>query len=117
MIHIPVVLDYDYDKLVGVGTLSDSSVEMVISVKHQELLNTIRKLSEEGGFRGVSLSVIWAEAKPVESNDTISFTIRGHIAMCSECYRCFDMLENDSSSLQSHGVGHGASGTITTVLP
>lgn len=127
MFHIPILFNDDPAQIVGVGKLSESAVEMTISIQNQTFLQQIRGLAQDGLLESMSLSYSAArpvlEAKLVDVDPQLTqlemanFSIRGHIAMCDECYRCFDMLQHDSAVLYDHGRKHGASGTVTTVLP
>lgn len=110
MIHIPILLDGDPTNVVGVGTLADSSAEMVISVKNQALLATIRKMAEQGGFRAMSLSIEWSEVKPkLEQTDLVVYRRDRFVAHCCICGFDIDLLEEKTNEkIRDHAKEHGA---------
>ncbi len=110
--HVPVYLN---DDLVGRAEIFDldGSIKIILSDERvmPELMND--------SFR--HLSIGWAYVKkPTDGLARLqiaNFSMRGHIAMCDDCYRCFNMFENDKTALYAHGREHGAESTVITVVP
>lgn len=109
--HVPVYLNHD---LVGRAEIFDDDQSIRILLSDLRVMPALMNDS----FR--HLSIEWASVLTPTNGPTkpqiANFSMRGHIAMCDDCYRCFNMFENDKTALYGHGREHGANSTVITVV-
>lgn len=110
--HVPVFLN---DELVGRAEIFDLDATIKILLTNDRVMPALM----DDSFR--NLSIGWASVvkpkEPLEQLKIVHFSIRGHVAMCDECYRCFNMFENDKTVLYKHSGEHGSVTSVITVVP
>lgn len=110
--HVPVFLN---DELVGRAEIFDLDATIKILLTNDRVMPAL--MADEFRYLSIGWGYVVKPTEGLKQLQIANFSMRGHIAMCDDCYRCFNMFDHDKTALYAHGREHGAESTVITVVP